>query len=138
MYGNVATIPPYCSDPRGVDLVQNITTKKLWVAAVDVNGKIGTDASHPAFYLPAQEILAGNSRGFWVLDPCKSDGASCLSGDQCCNGYCEPSGATGALTCTSTPSSQCANVQDKCTTAANCCDPTNLCVNGFCTQPTVG
>lgn len=138
MYGSVATIPPYCSDPRGVDLVQNITTKKLWVAAVDVNGKVGTDASHPAFYLPAQEILAGNSRGFWVLDPCKSDGASCLSGDQCCNGYCEPSGTTGALSCTSTPSSQCANVQDKCTTAANCCDPTNLCVNGFCTQPTVG
>jgi len=29
-------------------------------------------------------------------------------------------------------------VQDKCTTAANCCDPTNLCINGFCTQPTVG
>lgn len=138
MYGSVAAIPPYCSDPRGVDLVQNITTKKLWVAAVDVNGKIATDASHPAFYLPAQEILAGNSRGFWVLDPCKSDGASCLSGDQCCNGYCEPSGSSGNLTCSSTPANQCANVQDKCTTAANCCDPTNLCINGFCTQPTVG
>ena len=73
-----------------------------------------------------------------VLDPCKSDGASCLSGDQCCNGYCEPSGSSGNLTCSSTPANQCANVQDKCTTAANCCDPTNLCINGFCTQPTVG
>lgn len=137
MYGNVATIPPYCSDPRGVDLVQNITTKKLWVAAVDINGKIGTDPSHPAFYLPAQEILAGNSRGFWVLDPCKADGGSCLSGDQCCGGYCNSSGS-GSLTCSSTPSNQCSGVQEKCTTAANCCDSTNLCINGFCTQPTVG
>ena len=36
----------------------------------------GTDASHPAFYLPAQELLAGNARGFWVLDPCQTDGTS--------------------------------------------------------------
>ncbi len=36
MYGNEATIPPFCSDPRGVDLIDNITTKKLWVAAVDL------------------------------------------------------------------------------------------------------
>jgi hypothetical protein len=137
MYGNVATIPPYCSDPRGVDLVQNITTKKLWVAAVDINGTIGTDPSHPAFYLPAQEILAGNSRGFWVLDPCKADGGSCLSGDQCCGGYCN-SGDSGSLSCSSTPSNQCAGVQEKCTTAANCCDSSNRCINGFCTQPTIG
>src|SRR6201999_1359630 len=80
MYGNEAFIPPYCSDPRGVDLVQNITTKKLWVAAIDLNGTPGNDVSHPAFYLPAQELLAGNSRAFWVLDPCRSDGASCESG----------------------------------------------------------
>ena len=26
MYGNVASIPPFCSDPRGVDLVQHVTT----------------------------------------------------------------------------------------------------------------
>jgi len=86
MYGNEAVIPPFCSDPRGVDLIQNITTKKLWVAAIDLGASPGTDASHPAFYLPAQELLAGNSRGFWVLDPCRPDGQSCMTGDQCCNG----------------------------------------------------
>jgi hypothetical protein len=137
MYGSVATIPPFCSDPRGVDLVQNITTKKLWVAAIDLNAQPGVDSSHPAFYLPGQELLAGNSRGFWVLDPCKPKGESCESGDQCCDGYCQPVGANGELVCSNTPpDSQCSKPQEKCTTAADCCDPSNICLNGFCTPPT--
>jgi hypothetical protein len=133
MYGNEATIPPFCSDPRGVDLISNITTKKLWVAAIDLaTGAV--DPSHPAFYLPGQELLAGNSRGFWVLDPCRMDGQSCMTGDQCCHGYCEP-GGDGGLQCTSTPpNNQCSKVQEHCDTAANCCDPTNQCINGFCTS----
>lgn len=138
MYGNLATIPPYCSDPRGVDLVQNITTKKLWVAAIDVAAKPGSDASHPSFYLPAQELLAGNSRGFWTLDPCKANGASCESGDQCCNGFCQPNASTGALECSSGSSNQCSAVQERCTTVADCCDSSNLCINNFCTQHTIG
>jgi hypothetical protein len=133
MYGNEANIPPYCSDPRGVDLVTNVTTKKLWVAAIDLGAPPGTDVSHPAFYLPAQELLAGNSRGFWVLDPCKADGLGCTSGDQCCNGYCEPNGAGGALVCSNTPpDTHCSQLSEKCTTAADCCDTTNVCLNGFC------
>jgi hypothetical protein len=136
-YGSVATIPPFCSDPRGVDLVKNVTPKKLWVAAVDLTQARGADRSHPAFYLPAQELLAGNARGFWVLDPCKADGQSCQTGDQCCNGYCEPTGATGALACSNAPpAGQCSGLQDKCATAADCCDPTNVCINGFCAQDT--
>ena len=108
--------------------------KKLWVAAINLNAPPGTDPSGPAFYLPAQEILAGNSRGFWVLDPCKVDGTSCESGDQCCNGYCEPN-PMQQLVCSNTPPATCAGVQDKCTTAADCCDTTNLCINGFCAFP---
>jgi hypothetical protein len=133
MYGNEATIPPFCSDPRGVDLVQNITTKKLWVAAIDLS--TGTvDPSHPAFYLPGQELLAGNARGYWVLDPCRMDGQSCMTGDQCCNGYCE-AGGDGGLICTNTPpNNHCAGVQEKCDSTTPCCDPTNLCINGFCSS----
>ena len=108
------------------------TTKKLWVAAIDLNAPPGVDPRHPAFYLPAQELLAGNSRGFWVLDPCKPDGQSCQSGDECCNGYCDSMGDGGSLIC-APPTASCAGVNDKCTTAADCCDPTNLCINGFCT-----
>jgi len=135
MYGSVADIPPYCSDPRGVDLIQNITPKKLWVAAIDLNAGAAADASHPAFYLPAQELLAGNSRAFWVLDPCRPDGTSCQTGDQCCNGYCEANGDGGALVCSNTlPNASCAKLGDKCTTGADCCDPAAACIGGFCTQ----
>ncbi len=135
MYGSVANIPPYCSDPRGVDLIQNITPKKLWVAAIDLNAAAGADASHPAFYLPAQELLAGNSRAFWVLDPCRADGVSCQSGDQCCNGYCEAGGDAGGLVCSNTiPNASCAKLGDKCTVASECCDATAACIGGYCTQ----
>jgi len=133
MYGNEAVIPPFCSDPRGVNLIKDITPKKLWVAAIDLNAAPSTDASHPAFYLPAQELLAGNSRGFWVLDPCRSDGSACQSGDQCCNGYCEAEGDGGALICANTPpNNACAGLNDRCVTTGDCCAP-NHCIGGFCT-----
>ncbi len=133
LYGNVATINPYWSDPRFHDISQTPTTKKLWVAAIDLNAAPGTDPSHPAFYLPAQELLAGNSRGFWVVDPCKQDGNSCETGDECCGGYCQPDG-DGGLTCNSVPPT-CAQEFDKCTTDADCCgNGTLVCINGRCAQ----
>lgn len=135
LYGNSATNDPWLSDPRNYDAttLANTTPKKLWVAAIDLNAPAGTDASHPAFYLPAQELLAGNARGFWVLDPCKPDGQSCVSGDQCCNGYCEPGTGDAGLVCTNVPpNTSCSQPQEKCTTAADCCDATNTCVGGFC------
>jgi hypothetical protein len=139
LYGSVATIDPWTSDPRKYDATQlaNTTCKKLWVAAIDLNAKAGTDPSHPAFYLPGQELLAGNARGFWALAPCKADGQSCTAGDQCCNGYCEPGGGDAGLVCTNAPpNASCSNVGDKCTTAADCCDTTNQCINGFCAVTT--
>ena len=130
LYGNVATINPFWSDPRFHDISTKPTPKKLWVAAIDLNAPPGTDPSHPAFYLPAQELLAGNSRGFWVVDPCKNDGNSCETGDECCGGYCR-STADGGLTCTQVPPS-CAVEFEKCTTAADCCGTSLDCINGRC------
>jgi hypothetical protein len=135
MYGNELQAVPWQSWPPSYntqDLTQ-ATVKKLWVAAIDLNAPAGTDPSHAAFYLPAQELLAGNSRGFWVLAPCKQQGQGCQSGDQCCNGYCE-SGGDGGLVCSSTPPT-CSGVSDKCVTSADCCDTSNKCINGFCAQP---
>jgi len=119
MYGSVATINPWCSDTQSVGAFTVPMTKKLWVAAFDVNAKAGTDPSHAAFYLPAQELLAGNFRSFWVLDPCESDGSSCTSGDECCGGYCTSS-SDGGLVCGSTKQG-CAGEGDTCTTSADCC-----------------
>ncbi|MBI5549847.1 MAG: hypothetical protein HY901_38665 [Deltaproteobacteria bacterium] len=128
MYGNVATIDPWHSDPREHDLIDQVTTKKLWVAAIDLNAAPGTDPSHPAFYLPAQEILAGNTRGFWVVDPCRPDGASCESGDQCCGGYCITSELGGVCTSEHTG---CSEEYDRCETTADCCSGLS-CVNRRC------
>ncbi len=129
MYGNVATINPYWSDPRFHDISATPTTKKLWVAAIDLNAAPGTDPSHPAFYLPAQELMAGNSRGFWSADPCLGDGDRCGSGDQCCGGYCID--GPNDKVCSPTPA-MCAKEFDRCTTAADCCDPAAVCAGNRC------
>ena len=133
LYGNQLNQFPWNSWPANYDTtdLSQAPTKKLWVTAIDLSAPPGTDPSHPAFYLPAQEILAGNSRGFWVLDPCKADGLSCESGDQCCNGFCEPDPTKPmSLVCTNTAA--CAGLQEKCVVATDCCDASNQCVNGFC------
>ena len=76
-------------------------------------------------------VIATHGRGFWVLDPCRANGQSCESGDQCCNGYCQPDPSNpSSLVCTDTAS--CAGIQERCVTAADCCDTSDLCINGFC------
>jgi hypothetical protein len=138
LYGNVATAGEFDSNPQsGFDPRAAITTKKLWVSAIALNAPAGKDASFPAFYLPAQELHAGNSRGFWVLNPCEPDGQSCTSGDQCCGGYCEP-GDAGALICLhNPPGSSCSKTQEHCNASSDCCDPTEQCIDGFCAMAPV-
>ncbi len=137
IYGNVATMTPFLSDPRNYDNATNITTKKLWAAAFDLNAQPGSDGSHPAFYIPGQELYAGNSRGFWTALPCQANGQSCQSGDECCGGYCEQS-SNGALECAPS-TAQCGKESDRCATDSDCCPPsidtdneTLHCVNSYC------
>ena len=92
----------------------------------------GDDPSHPAFYLPGQELLAGNTRGFWVVDPCKADGNGCESGVECCSGFCQED-ESGELTC-GQKTDECADEFDRCDTSADCCDPKAACVNHVCTM----
>jgi hypothetical protein len=106
-------------------------TKRLWIAAIDINAPPGADPSHPAFYVAGQEQNAGNSRGFWTLDACKEMGASCETGDECCEGGCIADPDTGEKVC-GTPQG-CSNEFDACTTSADCCDAPGLeCIGGKC------
>jgi hypothetical protein len=101
MYGNVATINPYASDPRHTDEIDPTkaaakgyalqpSPKKLWVAAMKANATPGSDPSYPAFYLDGQELYSGNSRGYWVLPQCVAPSATrsaatlCTTTDDCC------------------------------------------------------
>ncbi|HVJ88537.1 MAG TPA: hypothetical protein VM580_01960 [Labilithrix sp.] len=111
--------------------------KKLWVAAIDVNRVVGADISHPAFYLEGQELESGNMRGFWALDACKADGATCEGGDECCNGFCrnvEQSDGSVVAQCVPPPAS-CANETERCKVDADCCNAPSgtKCVNQACT-----
>ena len=96
----------------------------------------GPRPSHPAFYLPGQELNAGNMRGFWAVEPCRADGVSCETGDECCNGFCRPD-ATSKLVCGGKPPG-CAQAYEKCSMTSDCCGAAMgyECINGFCVQPT--
>ena len=128
IYGNLLTGKPWGNSGDGGG-----PQKKLWVAAIDINAPAGADPSHPAFYLPGQELGAGNARGFWVVDPCKPNGTSCETGDECCNGFCRKDPDGGALVCQDKPpGTQCVQEFEKCTVDADCCDPKQKCINGKC------
>jgi hypothetical protein len=120
-----------CANPAG-----DGANGKLWVAAIDINGAPGQDVSHPPFYLDGQELQADNLRGYWVLPPCRKDGQSCTSGDQCCGGYCGSGDAAGLICTSRPPPGSCSKEYDKCTTSADCCDPKDQCIAGRCAQPT--
>jgi hypothetical protein len=136
MYGGVAQLDPWTSDPRNYAWLDpgQITDKKLWVAAIDLNATPGADPSHPAFYLPAQELRAGNSRGYWSLQACQGDGQGCVTGTQCCGGYCQAEGYDAGLTCTSRIP-PCSSQYEKCTTSTDCCGAGSgvSCINNVCT-----
>jgi hypothetical protein len=138
MYGNVAQLDPWTSDPRKYPWLDQVTDKKLWVAAIDLNAAPGTDPSHPAFYLPAQELHAGNSRGYWSVEACRANGQSCMTGTQCCGGYCQP-GEAGLVCSSQVPA--CAAQYEKCTQTSDCCGAGMGigCINAVCTlaQPPV-
>ncbi|MBC8072343.1 MAG: PD40 domain-containing protein [Deltaproteobacteria bacterium] len=52
-----------------VDTAVDTRRKQLWLMAVDANPTAGTDPSHPAIWLPGQELNNHNMRGAWTLDP---------------------------------------------------------------------
>ncbi|HET6583638.1 MAG TPA: hypothetical protein VFG69_09325 [Nannocystaceae bacterium] len=54
----------------------DVTTrrKQLWVTAIDETPVAGVDPSHPAFWLPGQELDNHNMRGMWTLEPPDGEG----------------------------------------------------------------
>jgi hypothetical protein len=145
-YGN--TIAVGGSVPRGDDIwgipQPNETEspsprKKIWVAAIDLEHEGKLDPSHPAFYLPGQELESGNMRAFGALEPCKKKGKGCESAAECCDGFCRETSRTESgepiLTCSPPPDNSCSNVDEACKTAADCCSSKSRCINARCAAP---
>jgi hypothetical protein len=153
LYGNVATMNPWWSDPRFRKLGGELgaTTKKLWVSAVKSSPVAGQDPSYPAFYLPGQELLAGNSRGYWVLDQCKSPSATRTTANECettldCCQSPTPSSCTLQTPVVDPPKRHCtplaasiciADGASTCATHADCCNFASgtRCASGTCALP---
>jgi hypothetical protein len=122
----------------------------LWVAALDDTVANGTDRSHPAFFMPGQQVAKittanhfVNERGYIVPSPCKTTGTSCSVDEECCGSDDTPATAacrapagwdpaTGApaKTCEAL-SGTCHNAGQSCSTPADCCN-SNECVNYEC------
>jgi hypothetical protein len=141
--GRAMTTQPFddpTQDPWGSNAGPS-PRKKLWVAAIDLNHADPTnlDPSHAAFYLPGQEDDSANMRAFAALAPCQPDMATCESGSDCCGGFCRQTGndASGApiLQCVPPPANTCSNIDEPCMTSLDCCDQTNLCIDGRCAEP---
>jgi hypothetical protein len=145
-YGN--TVAPGGSVARGDDIwgvpVPPDTEtpsprKKIWVAAIDIEHQGAADPSHPAFYLPGQELESGNMRAFAALEPCKKKGKACESAAECCDGFCRETsrdeGGVPVLSCTVPPVSECSSVDEPCKKATDCCSSKSLCINARCATP---
>ena len=162
LYGNVATVNPWWSDPRWAPIGGQYgpTTKKIWVTAVDsdaiAKAGAGTDPSHPPFYLPGQELLAGNAKAYWSIPACiqpsstKSAATLCDSNLDCCGGTASPATSVCALDTplTNPPVRHCLpvstttcipdNSTTQCNIDAECCNNVSagsICVNNVCQKP---
>ena len=137
LYGNVATLEPYAGKDDDAPMPASPVTKKLWVAAIELSPKSGTDPSHPPFYLPGQELLAGNMHAFWENEACRANGSTCETGNECCNGFCRADSG-GKLVCGDKPPG-CVQEFETCTSTSECCSPGLQCIAGKCavTEPGV-
>jgi hypothetical protein len=115
-FGNTLNLP-----------VESPESKKIWVSAISAGSSPGQDPSQPAFILPGQELHTGNIRAFAALEPCKEDGQSCQSGTECCKGFC--------INGICQPPQECANLDDRCETSADCCNERHRCIGGYCAEP---
>jgi hypothetical protein len=110
------------------DGLQGNPIKKLWITAISPGVDPTADPSHPPFLITNQSIIPTQrcERGYWSVDPCHDDGASCKTGDDCCNGFCRPSvdgDPTSPYVCKTPTTIACANDGDRCRAghSEDCC-----------------
>lgn len=150
LYGNTAINTPW--EYEECVTLTSAPAKKLWIAAIDKNWKTlpaGTDPSFPAFYLPGQELMAGNMRGFWAKSPCLAAGSTgasnvCETDDDCCGGASTPKTAACRIDvgsspvtrhCQSLTGNTCSATGGSCSSSSDCCKLGSVCLTGVCREP---
>ncbi|HKO51192.1 MAG TPA: hypothetical protein VJV79_25960 [Polyangiaceae bacterium] len=125
--------------PQGNEDESPSPRKKIWLAPIDLDHGGKLDPSHPAIYLPGQELESGNMRAFAALEPCRGNGGSCESAAECCTGFCRQTGRSEdgpVLQCVPPPVNACSQEDETCAVAADCCNSRELCINKRCASPT--
>ena len=126
--------------PRSYDTtnLDQPPTKKLWVAAIDLNAPPGTDPSHPAFYLPGAGDPRRQLARLLGARPVQARRLDLRHRRPVLQRLLRAQGAgRRPRVLEHAAHGMCSGPQEKCTTAADCCDPTNVCINGFCAAPTI-
>ncbi len=137
--GSVARGDDKWGIPQGNDDETPSPRKKIWLAPIDLDYEGKLDPSHPAIYLPGQELESGNMRAFAALEPCRSNGGSCESAAECCTGFCRQTARSDdgpVLQCVPPPANACSQEDETCAVAADCCNSHELCINKRCASPT--
>jgi hypothetical protein len=142
-------------------LAEDYSTQ-VWISAIDDTVSAGADRSHPAFWLPNQNIQLptttrkySNERAFWALDACKPAASSsqttssanlCQEPADCCGALdvpptsaCQldfPVGSPAIRHCVQTTGNTCVPDGGACSNMNDCCNfPTTVCANNLCTVP---
>lgn len=102
-------------------VLRGLQRPQIWVAAVDINADASaSDPSHPAFWLPGQNVETDNLSSFFAPRPCAESGGACDSDAACCGQLlCRPEG--GSFSCVP-PDDACTLNGDSCSTDADCCE----------------
>jgi hypothetical protein len=111
------------------------TVKQLWIAAIRMDASPGEDPSYAPFWLPGQDTQTLNLRGFWALDPCKSNDTDCSDGSECCSGTCTYDSDSGTGQCRD-KTGECVQDGNACEKTEDCCNASGniACIAGICTS----
>lgn len=110
---------------------------QLWVTAIDLDAPAGTDPSHPAYWLPGQDLATGNFGAYWSPVACRANTTSCTSDGDCCSGRCRPDPMNpSANVCQPPPPAECRRAGQTCGAGGDCCSGLS-CFANVC-QPPIG
>ncbi|HKQ67779.1 MAG TPA: PA14 domain-containing protein [Polyangiaceae bacterium] len=147
---------PYGNTLNPPGMNTSCLASQLWVAAIDDTTSGNVDRSHPAFWLPNQNLGAIsssnyiNERAYWVLDPCKAAGTGaasvCQVNEDCCGATAVPPTAACRIDqpatvpptrhCVGLVGNACSADGGTCGSDKDCCGyPSSHCIAGLCKPP---
>ncbi len=106
--------------------------RQLWVSAISNDPSAGSDASHPPYWIPQQDVTQQNMAAFWAQEACRADGRTCAASSECCSGFCRDVGAGPVCVPPDVPS--CSMTGEACRTDSDCCDSGDRCASNVCTM----